>query len=135
MNRHESTDIETTELVSRVRALIEGSSLGEEGPRLLSTRTSDKQLERIRRLRQRPADIGAGPSESSARRLIAEAMGGVRLPRRTPDPDCVQSVSGVSAVAHWICNPDPAHSGCYRNDSYTMVRVIDALRGSASCPT
>jgi hypothetical protein len=135
MNRHESADIETTELVSRVRALIERSSLGEDGPRMLRKRTSREQLDRIRWLRQCPSDIDVGPSESAARRLIAEAVGGVRLPHRTPDFDCIGAGSGFITVDHWICNPDPAYSGCYRNDSTTMIRVIDGLRGSASCPT
>lgn len=135
MNRDESTDINAAELVSHVRALIERSSLGEEGPRLLRGRASDTQLERIRQLRQRDTDINVGPSEALARRLIAEAMGTARLPRRTPAPGHLAVTSGPLAAARRVEYPDPAYSGSYRNDSHTMTRVAAGLRGSASCPT
>ncbi|WP_218019633.1 hypothetical protein [Nocardia flavorosea] len=48
MNRHGSTNSEI-DRVARMRALIERSSLGEEGARQLAQRTSDGQVDRIRR--------------------------------------------------------------------------------------
>lgn len=48
MNRHDSTNSEI-DRVARMRALIERSSLGEEGARQLAQRTSDGQVDRIRR--------------------------------------------------------------------------------------
>ncbi|WP_280489951.1 hypothetical protein [Nocardia carnea] len=132
MTRDESAAIDTAALVSRVHALIERSALGAEGPRQLRGRASREQLERIRRLRLSGADTSAGPSEASARRLIAEALGETGLPQRTPDPD--RTMTGPRPGSQKIDYSDPAYSAYYRTDTATLVRVVERLRGSTTCP-
>ncbi|MBF6340895.1 hypothetical protein IU450_34145 [Nocardia abscessus] len=133
MNRYENTE-HAPELVSQLQSLIERSSLGATAPRLLRERASTEQLDRIRRLRRQRNDVAPGPSEASARRLLAEAMG--HLPQRTPDPDGVTIASTYPSGVYKIRYPDDDEgSGTYRNDSDTMTRVVRGLRGSASCTT
>jgi hypothetical protein len=131
MNGHESTDIGEAELVPHVRALIERSALGAEGPRRLRSRASREQLERIQRLRRSGGDTDLGPSEAAARRLVAEALGQTRLPRRTPDPD--RTAPTYRQIDHKIGYPDPALLGPHRTDTATLVRVANWLRRSSSC--
>ncbi|WP_157163428.1 hypothetical protein [Nocardia aobensis] len=91
MNRDDRTNPEAEELVSRVRALIERSSLGEEGPRRLGARARHDQLDRIRQLLRRPQAIpDPALAKPLAHRIYTRAQG---LPRRTsavrilvPDP-------------------------------------------------
>ncbi|MEV0538229.1 hypothetical protein [Nocardia salmonicida] len=132
MNRDEKTEHLTRELASQLQSLIERSSLGATGPRLLRERASAEQIDRVLRLRRQRNDIAAGPSESSARRLLAEAMG--HLPQRTPDPDTVAIASNYRSGDYMIRYPEH-HEGDdgYSNDSDTMTRVVRGLRGSASC--
>ncbi|WP_328393273.1 hypothetical protein [Nocardia sp. NBC_00416] len=131
MNGHESTDANAAELVSHVRALIERTALGAEGPRRLRARASREQLERIQRLRRSGADTDLGPSEAAARRLVAEALGQTGLPRRIPDPD--RTVAMYRPVDHKIGYPDPALLGPHRTDTATLVKVANWLRRSSTC--
>ncbi|MET7774126.1 hypothetical protein [Nocardia sp. NPDC005366] len=129
MNRDESTEIGTAELASHVRSLIERTVLGAEGPRRLRVRASRDQLERIRRLRLSDVATSMGPSELSARRLIAEALEEARLPQRTPDPDRITVATSVTTEVSY---PVLVACGPFRDDQATLARVVDGLHGSPS---
>lgn len=133
MNRHERTNPEAEELVSRVRALIERSSLGEEGPRRLRARARPDQLDRIRQLlRQRQATPVCPDPLACCVFTQAQGITGL-LPRRTsavriyvPDPAATPAAMVV------YLDPDvPCHG--HRNDSHTMTRVAAGLRRLESC--
>ncbi|MDR7172836.1 hypothetical protein J2W56_006602 [Nocardia kruczakiae] len=114
-----------------MRALIERSSLGEDGPRRLRARTRRDQLDRIRQLlRQDPAMPDPVLAEPLAHRIYNRAQG---LPRRTsavrifvPDP-------AVRPAAQVVYLDPPLHNYSHRNDSHTMIRVADGLRRLESC--
>ncbi|WP_216908582.1 hypothetical protein [Nocardia noduli] len=123
----ERAESDAEQVITLVRLLLERSSLGEEGPRLLRGRAPDDQLERIRRLRHNHTNLALGPSESAARRLIAEVAGD--LPKRTPDHNgAVVVASRLLPAAHEVEITDPRYNGCLRNDSDTLTRVVDELR-------
>lgn len=72
--RHDSTE---PDRITRMRALIERSSLGEEGARRLAHRTSHEQVDRIGQRLQ-----SAGPPDSSA--ALREPLQPRRVRPRAP---------------------------------------------------